>query len=90
MENPIKMDDLGVPLFLETSILVNILQMIYRWCSGTTSNFSSSTSTCFSVCMPFPPGMKFLCIPRLITGIAVQTCCLQLQYHYMYIVEIPL
>ena len=32
--------------------------------------------------MPFPPGMKFLCIPRLITGIAVQTCCLQLQYHY--------
>ena len=27
MENPIKMDDLGVPLFLETSIWVNILML---------------------------------------------------------------
>ena len=33
MENPIKMDDLGVPLFSETSILVS-LNSRNVWCIG--------------------------------------------------------
>ena len=41
MENPIKMDDLGVPLFLETSISVNnmyvkkSLKIVCAWCNNT-------------------------------------------------------
>ena len=30
MENPVKMDDLGVPLFSETSICIYIY-MVYKW-----------------------------------------------------------
>ena len=31
MENPIQMDDLGVPLFLETRIYIYIYLYIYIW-----------------------------------------------------------
>ena len=31
MENPIKMDDLGVPVFLETPIYTKICQCVYEY-----------------------------------------------------------
>ena len=41
MENPIKMDDLGVPLFLETSIYIH---HVFCWCVGIILQLSLSTS----------------------------------------------
>ena len=44
MENPIKMDDLGVPLFLETPIYNSFN---YSYCSLTVSLMISFHETCF-------------------------------------------
>ena len=35
MENPIKMDDLGVPLFSETPIYFHAFAQVYRFCQLT-------------------------------------------------------
>ena len=56
MENPIKMDDLGVPLFLETPISILNKSTIHRNSSQTSSNFQLEHNLNFS---PLPLHLSF-------------------------------